>query len=1417
MSLSVKVDDFSIISSVRDGHCLLHSVVSSWNEQLSDELQPPTLSYRSLVDKLQRHMRSYGKFYAEKGQLDQQQFYLQVCDYITHKNFDLEAVDLIPYVLATMLSVNIVIVQRKGGNILVSPFQEIVKNKNKFSLVYILKSGDHFDGLRRLRIPSIFNTPARFNSNTTDSFSNNRDRSNTDTSIGKHQTARQNFSRHNEFLRIDRPAENQGSRFSVIDQAGIEKCATGKPSPNFVLENILTEGNLLPGSPELISSPPQTLISKQRQKWTKGEYISVMESHYEACLNSSETSTTKATYAIWRHHHPNVRLQIDANKLANVRRDIIKQHRLTDIEMNTIKERVRNQINNYTDISENSINSMINVYDKVNITKSENQDFPNSIAFTHESSQKVLVDEDADVIQQSHQLNHDALIVKDKILQHWEILKEQGIDKRKSLPKIKTDRKVKQLIDIANQALTDIKQHRILDITDVNHLIYASALVICEELGLKTWTPTCTNKIGCTPVWKKEIEQKVKNKRSDLSILTEIMKGSFVKDKKRKELERKFNIKTKEDLGTTIETLKQQIQAKAQKLRRIEKRNKFYRQNTLFKQDAKKFYRELGKKQITVNSPPAIEELEQFWSKIWERNDKHNENAYWIKQQEETFTDVEQQVWVDIDVEETSSAIKKSSNWKAPGIDKVPNFWIKALTSLHEEIAKSFCDIMKYPNNCPTWLTNGITFLLPKTGDTSDPKNFRPITCLPTMYKILTSIITDRIYNFLDKNNILPPEQKGCRKASYGCKDQLLINKMILEEVKTKKRNLSTAWIDYKKAFDSVPHSWILKTLEIYKVCPTITSFIAQTMTSWQTTMHLYHSQGNLTSRPLQISSGIFQGDSLSPLLFCLALAPLSAMLNMSTYGYRTGTNQEHITHLFYMDDLKTYAKDDNQQAGLLNIVKTFSDDINMEFGLDKCAKATFKRGKLIKTDNIELGKNTIIEGLDQEGTYKYLGINEGDGIQHSAMKEKIRKEYYRRVRLILQSELNACNKFEAINSLAVPVVTYSFNIINWKISEIANLDRKTRKLLTSNKMHHPKADVCRLYLPRSSGGRGLMQLELSYKLTTIGMECYLSNSKDMLLHPVCQHDSQKKLYSIKNSSSKFKKEINVPQVTKKEKETNVSYAKRTKQTAKQCGQVNLKKEWEDKALHGKYPKRINDADVDQEKTNRWLKSTGLKGETEGLIIAAQDQCLPTKAYRYRILKDQSEDPNCRICGKFEETIDHIISGCPELAKSEYIHRHNRAASYMHWKICKHYKITVTEKWYEHVPQTVTEGENVTILWDMQIQTDRKISANKPDIVIKDKKEKFCTIIDMAVPSERNTSVKLTEKLSKYKDLEIEICRMWGMKTCVIPVIIGALGLVKKGLENYTNKIPGNIQLEELQKIALLGTAHILRRVLSIK
>jgi len=234
----------------------------------------------------------------------------------------------------------------------------------------------------------------------------------------------------------------------------------------------------------------------------------------------------------------------------------------------------------------------------------------------------------------------------------------------------------------------------------------------------------------------------------------------------------------------------------------------------------------------------------------------------------------------------------------------------------------------------------------------------------------------------MEEQNIFPNEQKGCCRGSYGCKDQLLINKMILENAHTKHRHLSTAWIDYKKAFDSVPHSWILKSLEILKVSPVLINFLRNSMTLWETNLTLKHMNGTLISNNMRIRCGIFQGDSFSPLLFCMALIPLSQLLNNTGYGYKI--MDKKINHLFYMDDLKLYAQNDDELERLLKTVKDFSDDIGMKFGLDKCAKATFKQGKLVTSDNIKLSIDTVIKQLDQEETYKYLGVNEGDGIQQS-------------------------------------------------------------------------------------------------------------------------------------------------------------------------------------------------------------------------------------------------------------------------------------------------------------------------------------------------------------------------------------------------------------------------------------------------
>ena len=589
---------------------------------------------------------------------------------------------------------------------------------------------------------------------------------------------------------------------------------------------------------------------------------------------------------------------------------------------------------------------------------------------------------------------------------------------------------------------------------------------------------------------------------------------------------------------------------------------------------------------------------------------------------------------------------------------------------------------------------------------------------------------------------------------------------------------------------------------------------MTESMSNWKTTLSLSHSQGTIKTRAISIKSGIFQGDSLSPLLFCLSLAPLSTLLNNTGYWYEVGGKK--ISHLFYMDDLKTHVKNDNQQEGLLKTIKAFSDDICMQFGLAKCAKATFKRGKLTQTTDITVDTNTTIKELEQEGAYKYLGINEGDGIQHATMKEQIRKEYYRRVRLVTKSEVNGSNKIEAINTLAVPVFTYSVNIVNWQMSEIRKLDTKTRKLLTMERMNHPKSDVERMYLPREGGGRGLTQLELVFKTTTVGLNAYLEQTEDPLLKLVYRHENSKKLYSAAKDARKFNGEFEVPDTTRIQQERVTLFAKRVKQETKKKAYEKMRQIWEGKPMHGQYPTRVNKSDVEVEQTHKWLKSPGLKGETEGLVIAAQDQSLATRSYHNKIIKDGT-DPKCRMCNEFEETIDHIVAGCPVLANTEYIQRHDKAAGYLHWRICKHYHFPTADKWYEHKPEKVTENEAATVLWDMPVNTDKEIKANRPDIIIKDKIEKKCIMIDMSIPSERNVSIKEVEKLSKYQDLEIEVTRMWEMKTSTVPIVVGALGLIKRCLEKYVSQIPGHIRIEELQKIALLGSAHILRKTLSIK
>ena len=99
-------------------------------------------------------------------------------------------------------------------------------------------------------------------------------------------------------------------------------------------------------------------------------------------------------------------------------------------------------------------------------------------------------------------------------------------------------------------------------------------------------------------------------------------------------------------------------------------------------------------------------------------------------------------------------------------------------------------------------------------------------------------------------------------------------------------------------------------------------------------------------------------------------------------------------------------------------------------------------------------------------------------------------------------------------------------------------------------------------------------------------------------------------------------------------------------------------------------------------------------------------------------------------------------------------------------------------------------------------------------IVIRDNEKGTYMLVDVTISGARNVIKKEAEKILKYKDLTIEIHRMWSLKTKVIPVIIGATGTISKTFRKYVSNIPGKHEVKELQKTAILGTAHIIRKVL---
>ena len=154
--------------------------------------------------------------------------------------------------------------------------------------------------------------------------------------------------------------------------------------------------------------------------------------------------------------------------------------------------------------------------------------------------------------------------------------------------------------------------------------------------------------------------------------------------------------------------------------------------------------------------------------------------------------------------------------------------------------------------------------------------------------------------------------------------------------------------------------------------------------------------------------------------------------------------------------------------------------------------------------------------------------------------------------------------------------------------------------------------------------------------------------------------------------------------------------------------------------------------------------------------------------------------------------------------------RHNNVARYIHHRTASSFSLLEDTyvAWYNHEPLPVIENDVIKVLWDFDIQTDKRVTSNRPDIITVDKKKKSLKLTDVSIPNDMNIVSNLS--------LNIELKELWGMKTVeTIPVVIGCTGTVDKKFVDYVDKFPVQLSIGELQKITILGTCYIVRRFLS--
>ena len=196
------------------------------------------------------------------------------------------------------------------------------------------------------------------------------------------------------------------------------------------------------------------------------------------------------------------------------------------------------------------------------------------------------------------------------------------------------------------------------------------------------------------------------------------------------------------------------------------------------------------------------------------------------------------QIHLEFDESTFWNNLRKKRNWSSTGLDKATNFWIKVCKSLLTAFSLAVKTLMQNKLLFPHWLPGGRTVTISKC---KDPRanDHRPITCLNTSCKLITALINHNLCKTEASQNMLQLDQKGGKPGSVGCADNLLVDRMVLEDAQFNLKNLICTWVDLKKVFDSVSHPRLFHCFESHGVPVVLIGFIKNIVKTWEISIEI--------------------------------------------------------------------------------------------------------------------------------------------------------------------------------------------------------------------------------------------------------------------------------------------------------------------------------------------------------------------------------------------------------------------------------------------------------------------------------------------------------------------------------------------------------------------------------------------------